>query len=400
MKNLFSTLILLLISNLFFGQTKFEQGYIITKSGERQEVLIENPDWLNNPASIRIKNSDSALPKTLNASEIREFSVGGSTFISENVSFDRTVENLSDLTTDYAPENVAEHFTIRKLVGGDLELFKYQDKKLVRYFYRKDGGEIQQLIYKPYYSAPKVLSFNETYKNQLSTILTCGADEKKIRSSRYSQKDLMDLFTAQNRCANPDETMDVTANQKGNFNISLRPRLIFSNIKANQPLLTLEHNQIGASALGFGFGVELEYLLPFNQNRFGLVVEPTYRTASAEKSFSSSYIVGDQLIMDYKSSAIEIPVSVRYYMPVNSSLKFFMNGGVGIDLDMDQHLIFTRNDGSLFSEKRDLKTSIGVVLGAGMNLSERFSGEFRYRKYTIHDVKNNTFSFILGYRIF
>ncbi len=401
MKNIYS-LVVLLFSTVIFAQAKFEKGYIITANGERQEVLIENLDWLNNPASIRVKNNDAAAPRILNASEIRKFEVGGATFISEDVSYDKTVENLSDLTTVYEPENVSERITLRKLVGGDLELYKYQDKKLVRYFYRKDGGEIRQLVYKPYYSAPKVLAFNETYKNQLATILTCNPNQQEIRSARYSQKALTDLFVAQNTCANPNQAVDVAVKPQGVFNINLRPRIIFSNIVADQPLLVYEHGAyVKASSVGFGFGVEFEYLFPFNDNRFGLVAEPTFRTVAATETYSSSNIVGGELMMDYKSSAIEIPLSIRYYIPVNEQLKFFVNAGYSIvDIDLTHEMVFTRNDGSIFTENRDLKTNQSVLFGAGVNFTEKFSGEIRYRRLVTDDINNNTFSLILGYNIF
>ncbi len=402
MKN-FYALCLMLFSTVILAQTKFEQGYIVTNGGERQDVLIENPDWLNNPTSIRVKTNDTAAIRTLTATEMQEFSVGGVTFISENVSFDRTVENLSDLTTEYAPENVTERIALRKLVGGDLELYKYQDKKLVRYFYRKDGGEIQQLVYKPYYSAPKVLSFNETYKNQLSTILTCSADQKKIRSARYSQKILTDFFVAQNTCANPNQAVDVLTTPKGILNISLRPRSIFSIIEAHQPLLVYQNAiYVKANTVSFGFGVEFEYLLPFNNNRIGIVAEPTFRAISAKETYVAKDVIGEELIMDYKNSALELPLSIRYYIPVSQRLKLFVNGGYSIigDIDLSNDLVFTTNDGSIFFEQHKFKTTQGVMLGAGLNLSEKFSGEIRLRKYSTFLLQNNTISLILGYNIF
>lgn len=58
-----------------FSQIEFEKGYFISNSGERNEVLIKNVDWKNNPEIFSYKQSRDSEILSNTIEEAKEFKV-------------------------------------------------------------------------------------------------------------------------------------------------------------------------------------------------------------------------------------------------------------------------------------------------------------------------------------
>ena len=142
---------MLLLSALSFGQIKFEKGYLIDNKNDKQEVLIKNMDWKNNPDSFDYKTSEADKAQTATIKNVKEFGIyGGTRFLRAEVKIDRSSISLNNLTTDKNPDLREETLFLKELVKGDISLFKYAEPNQNRYFIQNNTGAIEQLIYKPY----------------------------------------------------------------------------------------------------------------------------------------------------------------------------------------------------------------------------------------------------------
>src|SRR5690606_2527230 len=126
------------------------------------------------------------------------------------------------------------------------------------------------------------------------------------------------------------------------FNLTLRPGL-------NSSSLSIKNNAVSNRSfdfdneIGFIFGAEVEFILPFNNNKWALIIEPTYRQGyKSEKSISSD-VSGGILVakVDYKS--FEIPVGFRHYFYLNDDSKIFANISGIFDIENGSSLEIFRN---------------------------------------------------------
>lgn len=63
---------------LFLGaQISFDPGYFIDNQTKRQECLIENKDWKNNPNSFRYKTSEDGSIQEIHIRDLQEFGING-----------------------------------------------------------------------------------------------------------------------------------------------------------------------------------------------------------------------------------------------------------------------------------------------------------------------------------
>ena len=60
-------------------------------------------------------------------------------------------------------------------------------------------------------------------------------------------------------------------------------------------------------------GIETEFILPFNKNRWSILIEPTYQYFKAEKREEVTNVEGGirDTRVDYQS--VDFPVGIRYY---------------------------------------------------------------------------------------
>ena len=91
-----------------------------------------------------------------------------------------------------------------------------------------------------------------------------------------------------------------------------------SSLEIENSLSHLRDTNFGTK-LGFSVGIEAEFILPFNNNKWALLIEPTYQYFNTKKETPD-------LTSEINYSSIEIPIGVRHYMFINQKSKIFING--------------------------------------------------------------------------
>lgn len=403
------TKINLLFAFLFFqclfSQIKFESGYFIDNSGKKTDCLIKNMDWNYNPIFFEYKLSETDNEKRQNEiRNIQEFGIyNASKFTRYNVQIDRSSENLNQLGISQEPKFNNETLFLKTLVEGDVNLYLFNDSNTKRFFYGKPGANPEQLVYL-IYNIPdeNKIGYNVFYKNQVKENLSCSSISKfDVDKLQYKENNLRDIFIKYNECKNPSFVTRINKS-KILFDLSLRPRASFSTLSTSYGSY---YKADFENKVSFGLGIEAEFFMPFNKNKWSVIVEPQYQYYKAEKSFEADYVSGNYIIAktDYKS--IDLPVGIRHYFFLSDKSKFFINALYSFNFSMNSLLTYERNDGSKLFELK-MKNRGNLIFGAGYKYN-KYSIEVRFNAnrevlsdYLSWQSKFNSTSIVLGYSLF
>ncbi|WP_291285216.1 tRNA modification GTPase [Flavobacterium sp.] len=393
----------LIISINSYSQIVFEHGYIINQNNQKIECQIENQDWKNTPTSFRYQLPDNTNIITADIKTVKEFSITGqSKYIRSLVKIDRSSKNIESMSTDKNPDLKEETLFLKVLVEGKASLYSYNDGNLRRFFYKMDNTEIKQLIYKTYLSENYSIAKNNYFREQLFIDMKCeNILQKEYEFLDYNSTKLLKFFIKYNKCSDTNFATFEPKEKKDVFNLTLRPRL------NNSSLSISDHFDFKFdSKTNLSLGIEAEFILPFNKNKWTIIAEPTYQYYSGEKSKQTSNLSGGEVNakVDYKS--IELPIGIRHYFFLNNNSNIFVNASLLFDFDLNSKIELTRKDGSLVN-KLDVSSRNTLVFGIGGKFRDRYSIEFRYlagRKilsnYQTWSSSFSTTSIILGYSFF
>lgn len=411
-------LLLMIISLTSYAQIKFEQGYFIDNNGTKTECLIKNVDWHDNPSQIEYKISEDDEAKMGYIRNIKEFAVSDLKYVKATVNIDMSSEELNHLSTNKNPEFKEVTLFLKHIVQGEANLYQYEEGNLIRYFYQVEDKNIQQLIYKTYIVTQEIVNGvvkertnkidkNNRYRQQLWTDVKCdNIKESDAVKTNYKKNSLVKYFTKYNTCKDPNFVNIRKREDRDLFNLTIRPGINFSSLKPNIDqsnfFINNGNRDIGnfEDKSGLRFGIEAEFILPFNKNKWGIFIEPTYQYYKSELVTKNTTFLGINTrtyTVDYKS--IELPIGLRHYMFLSDKSKLFINAAYVLDFEFDSALV-VRNSSTPIVNKLKSKTNIAV--GFGYKYNDRYSIEARYA--TSREIGGifdyNSFSVILGYSLF
>lgn len=391
-----------------YSQISFEIGYFIDNDNKKTNCLIKNMDWESNPTKFEYKLSEESESKKKTIQTVKEFGViNVSKYIKSTVNIDRSSENINKLTTNKNPVFNEEALFLKVLIQGKASLYEYKDANLKRYFYNKGDSKIKQLIFKSYKDDENKLKENNTFREQLFDALNCS-DFKidNFLNLDYYKKALVNLFVEYNECM--DETLiNYEDNVKRDvFNLNIRPRIVNSSLVINgvSELRDFDFD----NSTNFGFGIEAEFILSFNKNKWAIIVEPTYQSYKNEKSKDVGVFFGGELGVKINYNSIELPVGLRHYLFLNETSKVFVNILYIQDYSFNSSSEYIRADGfDLAPLLIETKGTNNWGFGFGYKWKDKFSLEFRHQTSreilggNVSDVsKYGSNSLILGYSIF
>ncbi|WP_316633007.1 outer membrane beta-barrel protein [uncultured Flavobacterium sp.] len=375
---LFITLTLILSFNSY-SQIVFENGYFISENNKKTDCLIENMDWKNTPSSFRYRLSNEQPIIDADAKTIKEFAITGQNkFIRSVVKIDRSTKNLQNMTKGKDPVFSEEKLFLQVLLDGKASLYLFDDGTVRRFFYKIDNSEIKQLVYKTYLADDDNIAKNNYFREQLFIDLKCDEiQQNEYETLSYTKNALVRLFLKYNKCNNSEVTDFEKKEKKDLFNLTIRPRYNINNLTLNNKSFENLNFDFGAKS-SLSLGIEAEFILPFNKNRWSVIVEPNYNYYKAEQTIQNPNFIDGTLVgkVDYKS--IELPIGVRRYFFVNDSFKIFANASLVFDFASNSKISITRNDGSeLFP--LSIKSGTNFGFGIGCKFMDKFSAEVRFQ---------------------
>ncbi|RXM37927.1 hypothetical protein BOQ62_19715 [Chryseobacterium sp. CH21] len=397
---------------LISAQIKFEKGYIISSNDVKKEVLIKNQGWANNPESFAYKADEASAESIGNPSTIKEFGIYNDVkYVTYNGDIDYSSDNTGDLSSIKEPEFKKASVFLKEIATGNKNLYSYQGRNVIRYFYSDSDSSIKPLIYKKYFFNGNNLQVatNEEYIDQLKTIFSDDNTAQAIASkTKYTSSDLKKVFSNYNSkfsgATNEGNVSDTKRDTK--FNLAVRPGLNFySPLEITKTL----SNEGAPSKTGFRIGVEAEIVLPFNRGKWSVVAEPTFSLYNNKTAVRTTN--GNLYNINVENySFISIPLSVRHYMFINDKSKIFINAGINLlTLKTSSAKDFSVDyDGYVF-DRLKLSSSQAfksALFGIGYNYKNKYIIEARYNTgMNLFEEKGaeanlKYASIILGYNIF
>ena len=389
-----------------YSQISFEKGYYINNSNQKVNCLIKNYDWKNNPIDFEYKILETDQEKKASLKSIKEFGIYNiSKYVRKTVNIDKSSEIISSLSTQKNPVFIKEQLFLKVLVEGKGSLYSYKKGNLIKFFFTNESSNIEQLIFKSYKTSDYKIAKNNRFKQQLWTDLKCSSIEMKtLEDINYKKNELIRFFIKYNNCEN-EAYINYDKKQKRDlFNLNLRPRLSSSSLAVNNPN-SYRSTDFG-SKISFGFGVEAEIILPFNKNKWAVILEPTFRNFKADKTTESSRVFGGKLIAEANYSSIEVPIGIRHYFFLKNNSKIFINAALIFDFNTKSSIEFKRADSSSLNNPLKISAKNNLGLGIGYKSNYKISLEIRYQ--TTQEILDSTtwtsnfdtFSVIFGYTLF
>jgi hypothetical protein len=341
MKNLLY--FLLLTSTLGVSQITFEKGYFINSNNEKINCFIKNLDWVNSPTHIYYKVTEDGETLKIEADSLFEFGIGTKIkFIKKQIVID-DIENKANKFNLHKTYKVRNQTSFLKvLIEGEANLYKYESNTQFKYYFSKSNDSIIPLIYYQYVqdgilqNGQKIRTV-EPFKKMLYENLSCNNLEiTDFLKLKYQEKPLKDIFLKFNMCHNSPFTEYRTFDNKAKWVFTPRIGLMnntidiaFQNNKSiNYPKTDYTENITNPS-----LSLEIEYLMPFNKNKFSLVLEPTYdyyNFKHTQKDAFSSIVITDN--MQY--SSIKLPLTIRYNFFLSTNNRIYINAGYNYDLTL------------------------------------------------------------------
>lgn len=369
------------------SQVTYEQGYFIDNNSNRIDCLIKNYQWKNSPKKLELKlNSNSnSIKKDIN--DIKEFQVSNLKYKRVKIEIDQSSNSLSNLSDRKKPEYKEEIIFLKYIIEGCANLFESPNHN--KFFYNINGSELTQLVFKEYLSE-NIVKTNNLYKAQLSKDLNCSEiTALDIKNTDYNIKDLKTIFMKFNGCSDCTyKDYDLTE-KRDFFNLTLRPGVQLSTLSISNSFNNSQNIDFGMD-ITFRFGIESEFIFPFNKNKWAFIFEPTYQTYKS-KDPRANYK------NDVNYTSIEFPLGLRYYMYLSIHSKLFLSSSfVFLDVPINSSI------GSL-----EIKTTNNLRLGLGYKYKNRLSGEVVFStkreilsSYVFYNSYYKYFAVIVGYSIF
>jgi hypothetical protein len=383
----------ILIFSKSYSQVSFEKGYFIDESDQRIECFIKNKDWKNNPTEFKYKIDPNGEAQTATIVKVKEFGiVGFSKYVRATVDIDRSSDKPDQLSVDRNPNFQKEQLFLNTVIEGKASLFFYFEGQLVRFFYQVNGSNIKQLVYKPYLvtfegnsatasgsfkPTVRFAKYNNHFRQQILLDLACqNISEKDLAHINYDRASLRRIFIRYNKCTSSNYT-DLAA-KKNLFHLTLRPTL-------NNSSLVVKNSSLDALSVDFGkntsfqLGIEAEVVLPFNKNKWSLIVEPTYQRFKSEKSKQSSQVAGGIIFSKVNYESFELPVGVRHYFFLNKQSAIFANVSFCANFPRNSSIQYFRDNGSNLGVDYAIQApQRNLTFGIGYKFKDRYRFELRY----------------------
>jgi hypothetical protein len=391
-------IIILTITVSAIGQVKFEKGYFINNENQRIECLIKNYDQKNNPTGIEYKTDENAESQKLTINSVKEFGIiNDSKFMRAETNIDRSSNDLSKPSDKSNSEWSYEKVFLKVLVEGKASLFSFDDKTTSRFFYSVNDSSIKQLIFKNYLSPDdKYLLTNNGFRQQIWTEIRCeDASESSVENIQYSESALKKYFIRYNECNGSTNKEIKMKEHKNAFHLKITSGFTITSASFSVTDTPYKNTDFGKE-IDYRIGIEGEFVLPINKNKWRIVLEPSYQHYSSE----SENFLGNAAI-DYQS--LEFPLGIRYCVFLNEKLNLFTNVFYVFNSGINFNSVINFDYQGAMPIFIDTKSCL--AFGIGVNY-KRLSSEIRINsnrnivgRYSYHSDYNVS-SFIIGYRIF
>jgi hypothetical protein len=411
MKTRFTFLIVLFsIFNLF--AQKYESGYYIDNFDTKIEGFIKNNDWRNNPKSFEFKKSLDDKNTTISIESCKEFNINTiSKFTRAKVQIEKSDTKIGGLGYDKNPVFVEETIFLKHLVSGKNILYYYYDQGLEKFFFSNETTKVTQLIYIKFLIDENDVKFKEEYKNaQANSIMQNEAYKRQlwenvkceqttmneISKLEFNKSSLQKYFSKVNTCNGSIENI-VSNEKKAIMSVKAVALINSDQIKFNGSGANISFDR----KVGFGFGAELELLMPFNNYKWSVFIEPSFSKYEGNETITSGIDNTFSQGVKVNTSFIQVPIGAKYYFGDSSKSAFYLGAGITITNIKENTIID-------FESRTDLYFAnfTYTFFGTLGYKFKQFAAEFRFNSTNNaspsngYDIQFNRSTLALKYELF
>lgn len=392
----FFTYLLLLVAGASFAQINFEPGTFTNNDGSVVQCLIKNIAWKNNPTEFTYRLSEGSEEKRGTLTDVSAFEVSSYKFERYTVKIERSSTLIGSLDNMAKPDYASETLFLKVLIEGKAVLYAYEDGNLKKYFYSSAAEKTPvQLFHKRYEEDMKVKEYNLYYSQLAHLFADAGYPQETFTKLKYDQESLKKIFIKYNGvdAAVSDKTK---GQNKSKFNLKVTAGVQNSSLEVKSDMSTSATNHDFGSKAGLSVGIEGEWILPFNNNKWGLFVNPNYQSFKKDDRAVTSFGGTTPNSWYAKASYIVTPIGVRYYMFLNNKSKIFVNVAYVLGFKVggeikSQYYIY------------DLANTTSVIVGMGFAY-DKFAGEIRFNQtnlinYSYITADYSNIGLVLSYKL-
>ena len=395
MKKIFLFTILSLCVCPLFAQIHFEKGYFVDNDNHRVDCWIKNVDWRFTPKQFDCQLTENGQTLTKFAKDVTEFGIlNEPKFVKAIVQIDLSDQSVKNLDEDGLPHFTTDTLFLKVLVEGEAKLYVHQKPSYQYFFYKLKENKTEPLVYKQFLKDARTATENTQFQTQLMQFVYCPKTSNyNINGIKYNEKELIKYFETYNSCFNTTilslkKLSNAGKKQIFNFKIT-------GGVNSSHCIVSYGENPIIFNfdrLLTATIGAEIEAILPFNKNKWGISLSPNYNSHNGQAVSTSG-------IGTLKYKYIDVPLSLRYYMYLpDNKQKVFLSGALVYYVPFNSQFDYDQRT------PLDMRPSYSFSAGLGYAYGP-ISGEvrvFNQRKildfYVYNFARFSKASFVLSYR--
>ncbi|WP_426483710.1 hypothetical protein [Flavobacterium sp. 2] len=406
--------ILLLTLFLYFSainaQISFEKGYFISNNGTKTECFIKNIDWYNNPIDFKYKiNLNDSDSKTETIKNITEFGIENNvTYKRASVKIDESSNKLDNLSTNKNPIWKDDTVFLKVLIKGDATLYQYVNGDMMRFFYETKERPLEQLVYKEYFvvndNGGKTTDVNTFYKQQLyNNVKSETTTLNEIKKLEYKKEQLVKYFIKYNHLDANTVKQNSSNETKSIYLLKIMAGISSQSLSINSSQPSGYTNAKYDNKISPKFGIEGEYILPVNKNKWSIFMNLAYQKYEDSQEYGIITSINNGQTIQHPSEVeytnLQMPIGLRHYLFLNDNSKIFINAAYVLNL----YGKFTLKSSLINLES---KSENNFALGLGYNYKNKLSAEVRanlkknlLREYTVFKTDYSTIDLLFTYTI-
>lgn len=238
-------LVLIIFISYAFGQSKFEDGLIITNTGDTIRGFVQQSPKSNNYNVCVFKNSENAPAHSFTPQEINGYGIQGLTYFE--------AKNIVSSNKD------EERLFLQVLVEGEINLYKSESS-----FYAQKGSDFYELVVERKQitidGELKTMKDNKYIGILRYMMADCPQSSSQLNDVQLNERALQKVVDSYNKCVDPQYVKKSHYGPKIKVGMGLAAGVNYSSIsfKADEDeslYLTSEYDNSFKPIIGLGFNV-------------------------------------------------------------------------------------------------------------------------------------------------
>jgi len=331
-KNIFPLFFFVCLNTIAYSQTKFEQGYVVTKDGKQIDCLIKNERWFQSPKQIIYKLAVNEEELVAESANFEKFRVGnGPLYISHTGDFPIYKSRVSLLNPNAEIKTIRRSVFLKQIVSGKAKLYEFREGNDISFTYTIEDQPMVILLYGESVDKRNKIRTINTYKNQLYKKVICG-NSIEIQKLKYERKSLESYFEVYNNCSGQEAEKETIDQDRPK---SIKSVKVWGGMQQfNYEVKTLTRSFDYGQVITPKIGIEVESIYPYNNSKWSMFLATSYTQHTTDAIVTISNTVEVDQLESINSARIELLFGGRHYLFLNKTSSLFIELGVAFDFDL------------------------------------------------------------------